>query len=60
MNAIENVSRRGFLKVAGITSGSFVLGMNLPITSAQAKSSAAGLSHELNFFVSIALSLIHI
>ncbi|HBY86136.1 MAG TPA: xanthine dehydrogenase family protein molybdopterin-binding subunit, partial [Colwellia sp.] len=54
MNAIENVSRRGFLKVAGITSGTFVLGMNLPIASAQAKSSAAGLSHELNFFVSIA------
>jgi len=54
MNSIENVSRRGFLKVAGITSGTFVLGMNLPIASAQGKSSTGDLSHELNFFVSIA------
>ena len=54
MNSIENVSRRGFLKVAGIASGSFVLGMNLPLATAQAKSSTSALSHELNFFVSIA------
>lgn len=52
MKSIENVSRRSFLKVAGIASGSFVLGMNLPL--AQAKSSAKAASHELNFFVSIA------
>jgi isoquinoline 1-oxidoreductase beta subunit len=54
MNSIENVSRRGFLKVAGISSGSFVLGMSLPINAAQAKSATTALSHELNFFVSIA------
>ncbi len=54
MRSIENVSRRGFLKVAGIASGSFVLGMNLPFATAQAKSSTSALSHELNFFVSIA------
>lgn len=52
MKAIENVSRRGFLKVAGITSGSFVLGMNIPLV--QAKASLKLAAHELNFFVSIA------
>ena len=54
MNAIENVSRRGFLKVAGISTGAFVLGISLPVATAQAKSSTGALSHELNFFVSIA------
>ncbi|NQZ27256.1 MAG: xanthine dehydrogenase family protein molybdopterin-binding subunit [Colwellia sp.] len=54
MNAIENVSRRGFLKVAGISTGAFVLGISLPVGTAQAKSSTGALSHELNFFVSIA------
>ena len=54
MNVIENVSRRGFLKVAGISSGTFVLGMTLPLSPAQAKSATAALNHELNFFVSIA------
>jgi len=52
MKSIENVSRRGFLKVAGIASSSFVLGMNLPF--AQAKSGGKAVNHELNFFVSIA------
>jgi isoquinoline 1-oxidoreductase beta subunit len=52
MKSIENVSRRGFLKVAGIASSSFVLGMSLPL--AQAKSASNASSHELNFFVSIA------
>jgi isoquinoline 1-oxidoreductase beta subunit len=52
MKAIENVSRRGFLKVAGIASGSFVLGMNIPLV--QAKASLKLAAHELNFFVSIA------
>ncbi len=54
MSSIENVSRRGFLKVAGVSSSAFVLGINLPFATAQAKSSAEVLSHELNFFVSIA------
>jgi isoquinoline 1-oxidoreductase beta subunit len=54
MNSIENVSRRGFLKVVGITSGTFVLGMSLPINATQVKSTTKALSHELNFFVSIA------
>jgi len=54
MKSIENVSRRGFLKVAGIASSSFVLGMSLPLTPAQAKSANNTVSHELNFFVSIA------
>jgi len=54
MRSIENVSRRGFLKIAGLSSSAFVLGMSLPLTTAQAKSSTAALSHELNFFVSIA------
>jgi len=54
MTTIKNVSRRGFLKLAGISSSSFVLGMNLPIAQAIA-SSATELAapHELNFFVSI-------
>ncbi|ALO33486.1 xanthine dehydrogenase [Colwellia sp. MT41] len=54
MNSIKNVSRRSFLKVAGISTGAFVLGINLPLASAQTKSSSSTLSHELNFFVSIA------
>ena len=54
MNSIENISRRGFLKVSGITSGTFVLGMTLPINATQVKSAKTALSHQLNFFVSIA------
>lgn len=54
MTAIKNVSRRGFLKLAGISSGGFVLGMSLPITQVLAgtKNTLAA-AHELNFFVSI-------
>ena len=57
MSIIENVSRRSFLKAAGISSSAFVLGMNLPFSATQAAQSAqstTGLAHELNFFVSIA------
>ena len=35
MKAIENVSRRGFLKAVGIASGSFVLGIKLPLAHAK-------------------------
>ncbi len=52
MKAIENVSRRGFLKAVGIASGSFVLGIKLPL--AHAKTSLKSTFHQLNFFVSIA------
>ena len=55
MTTITNVSRRGFLKLAGISGSSFVLGMNLPIAQALASaSSTLEAAHELNFFVSIA------
>jgi len=50
MKNIENVSRRDFLKLSGITASSFMLGVNLPISKAQAHDD---LAHELNFFVSI-------
>ena len=53
MKSIENVSRRGFLKLASVASGSFVLGMNLPLGAAQAAQGSIA-NHELNFFVSIA------
>ena len=55
MTTIKNVSRRSFLKLAGISSSSFVLGMNLPISQALAGTQGAlATTHELNFFVSIA------
>ena len=55
MTTIKNVSRRSFLKVAGISSTSFVLGMNLPLAQAVAGTqSNVSAVHELNFFVSIA------
>ena len=56
MTAIHNVSRRNFLKVAGLASGGFILGANLPI-AAKTLASAPGQStaiSALNFFVSIA------
>jgi isoquinoline 1-oxidoreductase beta subunit len=54
MNSIENVSRRGFLKMAGVSSSAFALGMSLPLSTAQAKYATTPVNHELNFFVSIA------
>jgi len=55
MTTIKNVSRRSFLKLAGISSSSFVLGMNLPITQVLAGTQGTlATAHELNFFVSIA------
>jgi len=54
MQNIENVSRRGFLKAVGVTSGSFVLGVSLPLSMAKASSNSKDVSHALNFFVSIA------
>lgn len=51
INNIKNVSRRDFLKISGVTTSVFALGINLPF----AKLNAAELDeHELNFFVSIA------
>ncbi|GAA0817355.1 molybdopterin-dependent oxidoreductase [Colwellia asteriadis] len=53
MTAIENVSRRNFIKAAGITSGGFILGINLPL-SAKTLDPAKAAASTLNFFVSIA------
>ncbi|TPH16409.1 xanthine dehydrogenase family protein molybdopterin-binding subunit [Litorilituus lipolyticus] len=49
MKIIENVSRRNFIKLAGITAGSFALGVHLPLTKAQANTLA---EHQINFFIS--------
>jgi len=50
MKNIKNVSRRDFLKLSGIAASTFMLGVNLPTSKAQAHDDSA---HELNFFVSI-------
>ena len=50
MKNIENVSRRDFLKLSGISATAFMLGVNLPLSKVQAEESG---THELNFFVSL-------
>ncbi|SFB96464.1 xanthine dehydrogenase family protein molybdopterin-binding subunit [Pseudoalteromonas denitrificans] len=52
MKNIQNVSRRQFLKLSGITASSFVLGISLPLSKAVANEKSTDF-HELNFFVSI-------
>ena len=50
MKNIENVSRRDFLKLSGISATAFMLGVNLPLSKVQAEEAG---NHELNFFVSL-------
>ncbi|WP_042145585.1 MULTISPECIES: molybdopterin cofactor-binding domain-containing protein [unclassified Pseudoalteromonas] len=50
MKNIENVSRRDFLKLSGISATAFMLGVNLPLSKVQAEEVG---NHELNFFVSL-------